>query len=361
MRIQFIRLLAGALGALLPAWALAVSFTGTLTAGGPTMPVVSISTPNCVSQGVTPVLYRTYPFNVSASGSYTFTVDNNLTAIYIHAGAFNPASPFANCIAASNSNPINLPVNLNSGTNYFLTIIDDTFAQTGQSFVAEITGPGTITVNGSCSDFTDVLVSSTFCASVQWLKNRAVTTGCTSTLYCPNDNVTRAQMALFMNRLGNALQPVFLHMTQSGAASVVNAGGVVCQTSDYAVTGYPRVATPGSVMIYHAAPATLQVRARLVYSLDAGTAWQDFGSFYSLAANSPGQFTTQTPAAGPRIFSPGQTVRFGIRATPVPAPGTANDAGCEMTVRIESTTGVVSPFDLFVVDQAPAGPRPSAN
>ena len=39
-------------------------------------------------------------------------------------------------------------------------------------------------------------------------KNRAITTGCTSTtLYCPTDNVSRLAMAAFMNRLGDALTP----------------------------------------------------------------------------------------------------------------------------------------------------------
>ena len=34
------------------------------------------------------------------------------------------------------------------------------------------------------------------------MKNRGITLGCTATLYCPNDYVTRLQMAAFMYRLG---------------------------------------------------------------------------------------------------------------------------------------------------------------
>ncbi len=53
-----------------------------------------------------------------------------------------------------------------------------------------------------CAGFTDVDDTSAFCGSVAWMKNRAITLGCTATLYCPNDFVRRDQMAAFMYRLG---------------------------------------------------------------------------------------------------------------------------------------------------------------
>ncbi len=39
---------------------------------------------------------------------------------------------------------------------------------------------------------------------MEWIKNRGITLGCNvpGTLYCPNLNVTRLQMAAFMYRLG---------------------------------------------------------------------------------------------------------------------------------------------------------------
>ncbi|MEO8976037.1 MAG: hypothetical protein ABI552_09815, partial [Casimicrobiaceae bacterium] len=53
------------------------------------------------------------------------------------------------------------------------------------------------------SVFTDVPDVASFCTNTQWLKNRAVTLGCgTGSTYCPDETLTRAQMALFMNRLG---------------------------------------------------------------------------------------------------------------------------------------------------------------
>jgi len=64
-----------------------------------------------------------------------------------------------------------------------------------------------------CAGFADVdpidPAIAPFCANVEWIKNRGITLGCNAsgTLYCPSHNVTRLQMAAFMNRLGEALFP----------------------------------------------------------------------------------------------------------------------------------------------------------
>ena len=56
--------------------------------------------------------------------------------------------------------------------------------------------------------FNDVQDTDNLCNSTQWLKNRGLSLGCGAGLnYCPNDAVTRAAMALFLNRTGVALTP----------------------------------------------------------------------------------------------------------------------------------------------------------
>lgn len=71
-----------------------------------------------------------------------------------------------------------------------------------------------------CAGFTDVDDSSSFCTSVAWMKNRGITLGCTSaTLYCPNDAVTRLQMAAFLYRLG--FQNAFLQGGNAFGATAV--------------------------------------------------------------------------------------------------------------------------------------------
>jgi hypothetical protein len=50
--------------------------------------------------------------------------------------------------------------------------------------------------------FSDVATSSSIHDDVEAIANAGVTTGCGDGKYCPNANVTRGQMAQFMNRLG---------------------------------------------------------------------------------------------------------------------------------------------------------------
>ncbi len=48
--------------------------------------------------------------------------------------------------------------------------------------------------------FTDVPTSNTFHGSIDKIKTAGITAGCTATKYCPNDPVTRGQMAAFLTR-----------------------------------------------------------------------------------------------------------------------------------------------------------------
>lgn len=49
--------------------------------------------------------------------------------------------------------------------------------------------------------FDDVPAGHTHEDGIQWVKDSGVTAGCSPTEYCPDDSVTRAQMATFMHRL----------------------------------------------------------------------------------------------------------------------------------------------------------------
>ena len=58
-------------------------------------------------------------------------------------------------------------------------------------------------VSGGQSQFTDIAPDNPFCRHVHYLFSTGVTTGCVTTpprQYCPNDNVSRGQMALFIAR-----------------------------------------------------------------------------------------------------------------------------------------------------------------
>ncbi len=59
---------------------------------------------------------------------------------------------------------------------------------------------------GAAGVFDDVPAGNTFEADIEWLASVDVTRGCNppaNTQYCPDDSVTRAQMAAFLHRLSN--------------------------------------------------------------------------------------------------------------------------------------------------------------
>lgn len=131
------------------AHAASVTVNGTIGALDPVMPVVTISTPNCVSQGTTPVHYDALAFTVDASGSYHFSMASPTGAgsLYLHAADFNPAASLASCLAADNTgDPVEFDFGLTAGTTYFAVPFDDTFAQSGVVYALTISGPGNISL-----------------------------------------------------------------------------------------------------------------------------------------------------------------------------------------------------------------------
>jgi hypothetical protein len=53
-------------------------------------------------------------------------------------------------------------------------------------------------VSGGVSLFTDVSPTDIFCKGVHYIYAQNVTSGCATSLYCPTQNVTRAEMAIFV-------------------------------------------------------------------------------------------------------------------------------------------------------------------
>ena len=60
----------------------------------------------------------------------------------------------------------------------------------------------------STATFTDVPASHMFFQYVEALAASGITTGCTSTQYCPNNPVTRGQMAVFLSKLAGLHWPL---------------------------------------------------------------------------------------------------------------------------------------------------------
>jgi hypothetical protein len=173
-----------------------------------------------------------------------------------------------------------------------------------------------------CAGFSDIAQDESFCQATIWLRNRGITSGCTATQFCPFQTVTRAQMALFMNRLGRALAPEALHkqaVTQNFVLPNANTppGLLACATGDFATGDYARTAR--FTASYHAYPQALPVVSQGYwrYSTDAGVTWQYVGNwlvdqFPSAATANPPNAASATVLAPPLSLAPNTTYRFGL-------------------------------------------------
>jgi hypothetical protein len=202
----------------------------------------------------------------------------------------------------------------------------------------------TVPPQAGCAGFADLPLSSPFCANVVWQANRSITLGCVPGLYCPYEVVSRLSMAAFLNRLGTALTSKPLTAVGSGAVDL-DGGLAVCQTTDYAVAGYPRqVSLVGILSGTAASAAPFEVTP--AYSLDAGASWLPLAQFGSQATVEAGHWATAR-ATGTGILDVGATVRFGLLAGRGSEPGTADltDSRCSVRALIGNRNGDLPPYD----------------
>ncbi len=208
----------------------------------------------------------------------------------------------------------------------------------------------------SCAGFTDVAAASPFCPNVEWLKNRGVTLGCTSTtLYCPTDPVTRLSMAAFMNRLGKALSPEVLTFEGTPGAIVLPTNAPFatrCGTADSTIAVYPRSATVYATLTGLSDANAVAWKARAVYSTNGGATWQTAPSPVSIRASSGGNQWSGASAVASVDVTPGLAYRFAIEiARDDLLPGTAGNfvqSRCIVTATVDNRNGTSTPFDFAV-------------
>jgi len=211
-----------------------------------------------------------------------------------------------------------------------------------------------------CVGFGDVLASDTLvCPAVEWVKNRGVTLGCgTGANYCPNDTLTRAQMAIFMKRLGVPLSPEVHkdHVTEFNATIPGESPALpllLCaMAGDSTVKPYPRQALLNASVTGLANGSSVAWRAFWIYSIDGGTTFQPI-------SDGPNFISTPRASSGPNQWSgaalsfaldlPANTplqVRVVVRRDNILTGTTGNfaDARCQMTVSIVNANGTTSPL-----------------
>lgn len=137
-------------GGAAPAHALTEIHSGEIGDGDPTLRGALITPPTCNGLLGSPRFrYDAVPFTPLVDGVYTISTtsasDDTASAfvsMYLHAAAdFDPEATDSGCLAADNAAPASITTELAAGTPYLITIFDDSFEQTGGTWVTSIDGP----------------------------------------------------------------------------------------------------------------------------------------------------------------------------------------------------------------------------
>ena len=193
------------------------------------------------------------------------------------------------------------------------------------------------------SSFTDVLTTDSFCSNAEWLKNRGVTLGCTATGYCPFDFVTRAQMALFMNRLADAILLPPLTVEESFGAKTITfslLSNPMCVVT-VPDANYPRTfSITGNVRLYSDS-GQHDVRVTVVPS--------EGGVFLPAFGDNRGTIETgkhvQVPVVTSITLGPGpKTFQLAMTRGSSQPDFTVLVGGCALRVNGQSVTGSVPPY-----------------
>lgn len=193
-----------------------------------------------------------------------------------------------------------------------------------------------------CAGFSDVADTDPACPAVEWLRNRAITTGCTLSTYCPANVVSRAAMALFMNRLGSALTPQIAFVEATLAGVDPDGAPAVCATPLAAAANYPRQALV-AVAFGGLASGDLGYSTRPVVSTDGGTSWQPIGAVAvrdSVASAAWGN----TSVAGAVQIPALQSVRFALRVERESGAAVFSAARCQVVASVMNDNGTASPY-----------------
>jgi hypothetical protein len=180
------------------------------------------------------------------------------------------------------------------------------------------------------SPFDDIAQNDPICSNTEWLKNRGVTLGCTTNLYCPLDNVSRAQMALFMNRLAIALVPS-VNLTEDRNDNVdLDLITHHCVTPSYAITDFARkIVLIGHLTALFDAPGA--VRVAIVHNTTGSATVFNLTTTAELERASASTATYAHASTSTAIdLDVGTTYRFAIRIDRQSGSGHAPIVRCNL-------------------------------
>jgi glucose/arabinose dehydrogenase len=201
----------------------------------------------------------------------------------------------------------------------------------------------TIIVVASCGGFTDVTGADSYCDSVEWLRNRTITGGCTPTSYCPPEVVTRASMALLQYRFGGVISPLF-GITERVESAAIDTQPIVCAgTSDIAPVAYPR-----NVQAFFSASlettGALTAGVTLVASRNAGATWEPV-SLTRMRVQTPAAAWRSASGHGVLAVNAGNAVRFGLMLQREGGAANVNSVRCQIAWMGVNRDGAAPPHD----------------
>lgn len=264
--------------------------------------------------------------NGSVDGSFTLTLFNSGVQVFtdtVTLGAINSWQRVAGSVAGG----FNRAVLSGAGTGSHPFGIDN------------------IQIGGNCFGFSDVAPTDSYCNAAEWLGNRLVTTGCAAGQYCPGNFVSRAQMALFMNRLGNALTPTIVSVSDVTPAPVdPDSQPRLCVTGDLGPVNYDRRAVVSGTFAGDAAGA-LEYRHILRFSADGGLTWGYVTTNFNRSGTTAAHWISST-VSDSVVISAGRSYRFAIEIGRQSGAADFTDYRCFLTAQAFSVSGTTAaPFD----------------
>jgi hypothetical protein len=203
-----------------------------------------------------------------------------------------------------------------------------------------------------CVGFTDVEDTSAFCPNVEWIKNRMITLGCSSsTAFCPNDAVRRDAMAAFLQRLGNTLSPQVESQITIPVSffALPPTQTIACSGPRNFPVSWSQVARGQAVIAAYGDTGPADFYGRLVESTDEGATWNDVSPMHAAtAADGLDSRVSIHMVLPPRIIPPGQRYTYGVAIGRVPGSATTSalrELGCTMKLTFENHNPATSPLD----------------
>lgn len=201
-------------------------------------------------------------------------------------------------------------------------------------------------VGAPCAGFADLDDSSGFCNNVQWMVNRSITLGCTTSTYCPYNPVNRLQMAIFLTRLGiNTATPTFLESVGGSTGLMLAATPVVCTLPGHTAAS-PQTAR-GRATFSARSLVLADIAAQFVESIDNGATWTPVSINQSLSSELD-RYEALAVLLPPRALDVGASYRYGLRVSRAAGSatiGNPDDYACRIKLYVENRNPLTPPFD----------------